>query len=286
MNFTITQKLVTVLTLLSIQLFIIPNIDIVAAQIVEQKRMNPENQSRNLAERANLVSLNTFNKTLNLIGNKGMKEISQKLNDIYLDGTPPISFQRFYSSANQEDIGLGMGWSFSFSDRISVMFDTAVFTNSFGKKSFYIGENYVLSANAVTMKFKSLKGDSVLLKNFQYENPDTIKGESIDSIRIFTKFGEDFHLTKQIYPNGDEIDINRAKDARIITISNQRKKLTLKWSSGTRPRLLSATDEHGKGKRFVPNMEFKFANRIQHYRMRLLQNDVLSRYGWKQNMPD
>src|SRR3989440_5157115 len=59
------------------------------------------------------------------------------LADIYLPGHLPIIFQRSYVSDRREDIGLGVGWSFVFTDRINVEADAATLTDMNGTIAFH-----------------------------------------------------------------------------------------------------------------------------------------------------
>ena len=60
--------------------------------------------------------------------------LSFGIRDLTFAETPFLKFQRFYSSENDEDIGLGKGWTFDFSDRININGALAVLTNRAGEK--------------------------------------------------------------------------------------------------------------------------------------------------------
>ena len=78
----------------------------------------------------------------------GSEELMFAVNDISMSSSSPSSitsnispllFQRYYSSVNSEDTGLGRGWRFLYEEKVSVAgAGRATLTNSFGEKFEYV----------------------------------------------------------------------------------------------------------------------------------------------------
>ena len=119
------------------------------------------------------------------------------LADIYLPGHMPIVFQRSYVSDRREDIGLGAGWSFVFTDRINVEADAATLTDINGTIAF--------QRDGQSQRFVLQLGEPGIHQQFEMADGETITERAGDVVRTYKKIGEAYRLT-QIEPEVRELE--------------------------------------------------------------------------------
>ncbi len=169
-------------------------------------------------------------------------ELSFAINDILFAGSSPLLFQRIYSSNNTQDIGLGKGWNFSFNDKIEANAFEATLTNSSGEKYQFIGEGLRVDKGGNTEKFVLKNDEPAMTESFIVINQTTIKEKNEFAEKTYEKYGEAFFVTKIKLSNNDTINLERHKDGRLAKISNKIGEIALKWSDGSKPRLLGLKD--------------------------------------------
>ena len=103
------------------------------------------------------------------------------LADIYLPGHMPIVFQRSYVSDRREDIGLGAGWSFVFTDRINVEADAATLTDINGTIAF--------QRDGQSQRFVLQLGEPGIHQQFEMADGETITERAGDVVRTYKKIG-------------------------------------------------------------------------------------------------
>ena len=179
--------------------------------------------------------------------------LSFAVNDILFEGNTPLLFQRFYSSNNNEDIGLGKGWNFSFNDKIEADVFEAGLTTSRGEKFEYYGEGLRIDKNGNSEKFFLKTIEPEVTQSFTVINQSIIKATNSLAEKTYEKFGQAFYLTNIKFPNNDEVLLERFKDGRLSKISNHIGQIKLNWSGGKNPHLLSLIDSANRRVKFVQN---------------------------------
>ncbi len=266
MNFTITKKLITSITLLSLHLVSISSFALAEPVPAEQTRPLKVSQDgsrcsidtgsgQRLADKLATLGQNTGGRALLPVRKSTLNglpveyvssrtgELSFAVTDLSFSDASPLLFQRYYSSGNGEDIGLGRGWSFSYNDKISVSYDTAVLTTSAGETFEFVGKNHMLDKKTATMRFTPKIAQPIPTQSFQYDSPNKIVEESASYKKTFTRFGEDFYLTNVKLSTGDEINIYRSANGRIAKITDEGNYIQFNWADKSEPRLLSIFDK-------------------------------------------
>ncbi len=106
--------------------------------------------------------------------------------DIYLPGGPTaIVFQRSYVSDRKEDIGLGVGWSFGFTDKISVDGDVAKLSDVTGTLEF--------RRDPQSQRFVLQPAQPGVHQQFEITDPTTITERFSDVTRVYTKIGDAYY---------------------------------------------------------------------------------------------
>ena len=277
MNFTITKKLITGFTLLSMHLVSIASIAAQSSKVDYKPepiaKVSTDGSScsidagtgQNLADKLAVLGQDIKNKSLLPVRKSTLKglpveyvssgtgELSFAVNDISYSGASSLLFQRYFSSNNKEDIGLGKGWSFIYNDRISVDFDQATLTNSLGEKFEYVGKNYMLDEKTVTMKFTLENPEPALIQSFQFESRNVIVEKTASYKKTYRKFGKDFYLSNIKLSTGDNIGIKRFQDGRIAKVVNKSNYIRFNWSEAGKSRLLSVSDHANRRVQFAQN---------------------------------
>jgi len=162
--------------------------------------------------------------------------------DLKFGETSYLTFQRFYSNGS-EDIGLGKGWSFDYSDRIILNSDKATLISRAGEKLQFVRIS-TKRGNKRTYASKQRRGLKV--QGFQYIGDGTIVQDSYGSKKKYHKIGNKFYLSSVKDPNFRQINISRYKDGRISKISDGVNSISVDWSSRQNDKILSLSDNRGR----------------------------------------
>lgn len=182
-------------------------------------------------------------------------EMSFAVNDISFDGSAPLHFQRVYSSNNNEDIGLGKGWSYAFNDKIIINFNKAVLIDGAGESYRYTGLGFNFTGESRTQEFVLTTDEPASVQSFRQIDQNTIKEKNELATKTYEKFGDAFYLTRVNLPGNQEIFLDRLSDGRLSKISNYIGEIKMQWSNGQNPRLLSISDNTGRTVKFQQNSE-------------------------------
>ncbi len=160
------------------------------------------------------------------------------LTDIYLPGRMPIVFQRTYVSDRREDIGLGVGWSFVFTDRINIEGDVATLTDINGTTAFH--------RDGQSQRFILQLDEPGIHQQFGMGDGETIIERVGDVTRTYKKIGEAYRLTRITGPNGINVLITHDAAGKIIRVANDPGgSLTFQWTEGKDARLSALVDSAG-----------------------------------------
>ncbi len=161
------------------------------------------------------------------------------LTDLYLPGRMPIVFQRSYVSDRSEDIGLGVGWSFVFTDRINIETDAATLTDINGTIAFH--------RDGQSQRFVLQSDEPGIHQQFEMTDGETIAERIGDATRTFKKIGEAYRLTQIKGPNGINVLITHDAAGKIIRVANDPGgSLTFQWTEGKDIRLSAVVDSAGR----------------------------------------
>lgn len=160
--------------------------------------------------------------------------------DIYLPGGPtPIGFQRTYVSDRKEDIGLGVGWSFGFSDKISVDGDVAKLSDVSGTLEF--------RRDPQSQRFVLEPPEPGLHQQFEITDPTTITERASDVTRVYTKMGGAYQLTRITGPRGINVLVSHDAAGRLARVANEPGAwIAFEWEEGRDARLLAVVDSSGR----------------------------------------
>jgi YD repeat-containing protein len=171
--------------------------------------------------------------------NTGRGNLAFGLTDLYLQGRMPIVFQRSYVSDRREDIGLGVGWSFVFADRINVEGDAATLTDMNGTLAF--------QRDGQSQRFVLQVNEPGIHQQFEMAGGETIIERAGDVTRTYEKIGAAYHLSQITLPGGLSVLITHDAAGRIIrAASDPGGSLTYQWSEGKDARLLGVVDSAGR----------------------------------------
>ena len=182
---------------------------------------------------------------------KGFERFLLPEKDISFDDSSGLSFQRFFHSESSKDVGLGCGWTYNFTDTISIAYDRAVLTTAEGAKIEFEGANKMIGQNTATMEFISVGSQPHIRRRFEFENPNILEEIAGANQNTYFRFGEEFLLIKAKDAEGNVTRIKRYSDGRIARISKDRDHIDLNWSESPNPRLLSLIDNKGRKIKFV-----------------------------------
>ncbi|MET0621835.1 MAG: DUF6531 domain-containing protein [Pyrinomonadaceae bacterium] len=169
--------------------------------------------------------------------------LSFSVKDLELKGQPSIAFERTYASDRTEDLGLGRGWFFTYSDTITLGQSSGTLTTSKGA---------VISLQRKGNKLTpSGPNDLLQQATFQLADANTITQSANDITAVFSKAGEVYQLSRLTDSNGNTITINRGDDGRVVGVSaGNGSALTFEWSGGKGSRLLGVSDSAGRSVSF------------------------------------
>jgi YD repeat-containing protein len=152
----------------------------------------------------------------------------------------PITFQRLYSSDRTEDNGLGIGWSFTYNDRISLNGDRAILTTAAGSDIAFRREE-----NSQRFVLKTVEPKAH--QSFTVVSQDTITEKANGLNRTYKKIGDSYRLMQISDSNNNSINISFDSQGHITRISGDNGgAFVLAWSEGKAARLLSVTDNNGQ----------------------------------------
>lgn len=158
----------------------------------------------------------------------------------------PLAFQRTYVSDRSEDIGLGVGWSFMFTDRINLNGDKATLTGINGTTNFRRegqGQRFVLRNDQPGVHQEFEVADSV-----------TIIERAQEVRRVYKKIGDTYHLVQITAPGEISVLISHDVSGKISRVASEPGgSLTFQWSGGREPRLLAVADNAGERVSFTQN---------------------------------
>jgi YD repeat-containing protein len=160
--------------------------------------------------------------------------------DLSLSGAMPIKFQRIYASDRSGDTGLGIGWSFSYDDRVTIEGKTATLTTG-------AGSVVAFRRDGASQRFVLKPDDPAPHQSLSITNPDTLLEQGSGLTKTYKRFGQIYRLSQIADANGNKVAI--AFDARgnVSSIANDNGgALSLKWSDSKDARLLSITDHTGQ----------------------------------------
>ncbi|MDQ3818325.1 MAG: DUF6531 domain-containing protein [Acidobacteriota bacterium] len=157
--------------------------------------------------------------------------------DLELSGTMPLLFQRVYTSDRTEDVGLGVGWSFVFGDRITVDGDAATLTTGAGETIAFrrSGQHFVLKADAPGLH-----------QSFDLVDDGLINEQAAGYTHTYKKIGGAYRLTRIADANDNFINVFFNDRGNVVRITNGSGLLSLDWSEDKHPKLLSVTDNTGR----------------------------------------
>jgi len=160
--------------------------------------------------------------------------------DIYLPGGPtPIAFQRSYVSDRKEDIGLGVGWSFGFSDKINVAGDVAKLSDVSGTLEF--------RRVPQSRRFALQSDEPGLHQQFEITDSTTITERTSDVTRVYTKIGDAYQLSRVTGSRGISILVTHDAAGRLTRVANDPGAwIAFEWSEGRDVRLLGVVDSSGR----------------------------------------
>ncbi|HYY95424.1 MAG TPA: DUF6531 domain-containing protein, partial [Pyrinomonadaceae bacterium] len=160
------------------------------------------------------------------------------VNDLELSGPMPLFFQRVYASGRREDAGLGAGWSFVFDDRITFNGDAATLTT---------GAGAVVALRRVGGGHFVPQTDAPgLHQSFDLTDGETISEQAAGLTRTYRKLGDAYRLARIADPNDNSINIYFNDRGNVVRIASGSASLSLDWSGGKRPLLLSVADSAGR----------------------------------------
>lgn len=161
------------------------------------------------------------------------------LTDLYLQGRMPIVFQRSYISDRREDIGLGVGWSFVFADRINIEGDAATLTDINGPSAF--------QRDGQSQRFNLQANEPGIHQQLEMADAETIIERAGDVTRTYKKIGEAYCLSQITGPGDISARINHDAAGKIIRVSGDPGgSLTYQWTEGKNARLLAVVDSAGR----------------------------------------
>lgn len=159
------------------------------------------------------------------------------VNDLTLNGAMPMVFQRFYASDNQEDRGLGKGWSFAFDDRISI---------DGGSATLRTGDGSVISfTKDEGGHFVQQGPEPSLYQSFDLHG-DTITQHTAEVSRLYKKVTHEYRLSQITDANGNGITIGFEPNGNIKRIEGSGGRLEFQWSDAEPIRLLRVNDSAGR----------------------------------------
>ena len=171
-------------------------------------------------------------------------QLSFAVTDLELAGAMPLMFQRIYASSLDEDVGLGKGWSFILDDRITLDNDKATLRTGGGALLHFRRDAYG--------RFRLQRDEPVPHQSFELINAETITEEVSGAARTYLKLGDTYRLSRIENSDGNAVDIRfdaRGQIARIESSSGAA--ISLEWSYGAQPRLLSVRDNTGRRVAFI-----------------------------------
>ena len=157
--------------------------------------------------------------------------------DLTLNGTMPVVFQRFYASDNDEDRGLGKGWSFAFDDRITIHGDSATLKTGDGSVSTFRREE--------GGHFVRNPPEPSPHQSFDLDG-DTITQQTAGISRIYKKVLEEYRLAQITDANGNRITIGFDPNGNLNWIEGSGGRLEFQWSDAAPIRLLRVNDSAGR----------------------------------------
>jgi len=154
------------------------------------------------------------------------------LTDLYLQGRMPIVFQRSYISDRREDIGLGVGWSFVFADRINIEGDAATLTDINGPSAF--------QRDGQSQSFSLQANEPGIHQQLEMADAETIIERAGDVTRTYKKIGEAYCLSQITGPGDISARITHDAAGKVIRVSGDPGgSLTYQWTEGKNARLLA-----------------------------------------------
>jgi YD repeat-containing protein len=174
---------------------------------------------------------------LNFVGTSD-GNLAFAVNDLELSGPMPLFFQRVYASDRREDTGLGAGWSFVFDDRITLDGDSATLMTGTGA--------VITFRRAVGGHFVPQTDAPGLHQSFDLTDGETISEQAAGLTRTYRKLGGAYRLARIADPNDNSINIYFNDRSNVSRIASGSASLSLEWSGGKRPLLLSVADSAGR----------------------------------------
>src|SRR5438067_12557594 len=160
--------------------------------------------------------------------------------DLSVSGTMPIKFQRIYTSDRNGDTGLGIGWSFTFDDHITVDGNAATLNAG-------TGSAFAFRRDVESQRFVLKTDEPNAHQSFSITDPDTITEQADGLMRTYKRLSGVYRLSQIADPNGNKITIAFDALGNIIHIANDSGgSIVLEWSDSRDARLLSVTDNTGQ----------------------------------------
>lgn len=171
--------------------------------------------------------------------NTATGRLSFAVTDLNVPGAVPLVFQRTYISDRREDVGLGMGWSFTFNDQIKIAGDTATLMDS-------AGSVMTFHRDGQSQTFRAMADDPGIHQQFELSGTDTIIERAALFTHIYTKINEAYRLSQVTGPQAINITITYDQRGNITRIANNPGgTIRLQWSDERDARLLSVSDSSG-----------------------------------------
>ncbi|HKC63635.1 MAG TPA: DUF6531 domain-containing protein, partial [Pyrinomonadaceae bacterium] len=159
--------------------------------------------------------------------------------DLSISGILPVKFQRIYASDRNGDTGLGVGWSFTFDDRITVDGNTAMLTAG-------TGSSFSFRRDGESQRFILKTDEPKAHQSFSITDPDTITEQASGLTRTYKRLGGVYRLSQIADSNTNKITITFDVHGNITRIANDGGALALEWSDSRDARLLSIADNTGR----------------------------------------
>lgn len=160
--------------------------------------------------------------------------------DLEISGLRPIKFQRVYASDLERDAGLGIGWSFTFDDRIMLDGNAATLTT---------GEGAVLAfrRDGQSQRFILQVPEPNAHQSFVVADSNIIIEQYAGITRTYRKLGQTYRLSRIADAYGNSITMSfDVRDNLIRIVSSGGGSLILEWSDGKDARLLAVSDNTGR----------------------------------------
>ena len=159
--------------------------------------------------------------------------------DLEVSGVRPVPFRRVYAGDLERDAGLGVGWSFTFDDRIQLDGDVATLTT---------GEGEVLHfrRDGRSQRFVLRVPEPNAHQSFVVADGDIIIERDAGVTRTYRRLGQTYRLSRIADAHGNSITMSFDERGNLTRMAGGSGALNLEWSDGKDARLLAVHDNTGR----------------------------------------